>query len=72
MLFIFPNLFENWWLWCALTIGYLPRYEPRTLRASLIALLVLLVPKMGQEYMLHFAEVQPWDWTKRHILRGAI
>lgn len=72
MLFIFPNLFENWWLWCALTREYLPQYEPRTLRASLLALAVLLVPKMAQEYVLHYAEVKPWDWVKRNVLRGAI
>jgi hypothetical protein len=27
MLFIFPNLFENWWVWCALTKDYLTRLE---------------------------------------------
>ncbi len=72
MLIIFPNLFENWWLWCALTKDYLPQFEPKTWRASLVALALLLIPKMGQEYMLHYAEVQPWDWTKRNILRGLI
>ena len=72
MLFIFPNLFENWWLWCAFTKDYLPRWEPTTLRASLVALALLLIPKMVQEYMLHFAEVQPWDWIKREVFRGAI
>jgi hypothetical protein len=38
----------------------------------MIALTLLLIRKMGQEYMLHYAELQPWDWTKRNILRGAI
>jgi hypothetical protein len=72
MLFIFPNLFENWWLWCAFTMTYAPRFEPRSVQASVIALLVLLVPKMVQEYMLHFVEVKPWDWIKRAILRDTI
>jgi hypothetical protein len=72
MLFVFPNLFENWWLYCVVTARYLRRFEPTTWRASVFALLVLLVPKMGQEYLLHYQEAQPWDWTKRHLLRGRV
>lgn len=72
MLFIFPNLFENWWLYCVVTMGSFPRLAPRSMRSTAIALLVLLVPKMGQEYLLHYAEAQPWDWIKRNLLRGAI
>jgi hypothetical protein len=72
MLFIFPNLFENWWLYCAFTLTYAPRYAPQSLRASAIALVLLLIPKMGQEYMLHYAEAKPWDWIKRTILRGNV
>jgi hypothetical protein len=71
-LFIFPNLFENWWLYCAISLSVWPAIAPRSLRTSIIALLILLVPKMGQEYLLHYAEAQPWDWTKQHILRGRI
>jgi hypothetical protein len=33
---------------------------------------LLLIPKMGQEYVLHYAEVKPWDWIKREILRGKL
>jgi hypothetical protein len=31
-------------------------------------MVALLIPKMAQEYMLHYLEVQPWDWTKHRIL----
>ncbi len=72
MLFVFPNLFENWWLYCVVTMGAFPRLAPRSVRSTALALLILLVPKMGQEYLLHYAEAQPWDWMKRNILRGAI
>jgi hypothetical protein len=70
LLFIFPNLFENWWLYCVIVARFAPRYGPSSLESTAIPLLLLLVPKMGQEYMLHFAEVQPWDWIKRNVLRG--
>ena len=72
MLFIFPNLFENWWLYCAVTMGAFPRLAPRSMRSTGVALLILLAPKMGQEYLLHYAEAQPWDWIKRNALGGRI
>jgi hypothetical protein len=72
MLFIFPNLFENWWLYCVVVMQFFPRLIPRDLRTTVVPLLLLLIPKMGQEYLLHYAEAQPWDWTKHHILRDII
>ncbi len=72
MLFIFPNLFENWWLYCVVTLGAFPQLAPRSMRSTAVALLMLLAPKMGQEYMLHYAEAQPWDWIKRNVLGGRI
>jgi len=68
-LFLFPNLFENWWLYCVATSRYWPRLYPRSLRLAAVSLLVLLVPKMAQEYVLHFSEAQPWDWIKRNVLQ---
>jgi len=72
MLFIFPNLFENWWLYCAATARFAPAMEPRSATSSAAILTALLIPKMAQEYLLHYAEAQPWDWIKRHILRGRV
>lgn len=68
LLFIFPNLFENWWLYCVVVMKWFPGAVPAGWRSTLIPLAALLVPKMGQEYLLHFAEAHPWDWTKEHIL----
>ena len=72
MLFIFPNLFENWWLYCVVAIRHFPGWAPRSLTSSVVILVALLVPKMAQEYLLHSAEAKPWDWTKEHLLRDAI
>jgi hypothetical protein len=71
-LLIFPNLFENWWLYCAISLSVWPAIAPRSFRTSIIVLLMLLLPKMGQEYLLHYAEAQPWDWIKRNFLRGRV
>ena len=68
VLFAFPNMFENWWLYCVVVMKWWPRLAPRDTRTVAIPMLLLLIPKMAQEYLLHFAEAQPWDWTKEHIL----
>ena len=70
LLFIFPNLFENWWLYCVIVARFTPRLEPRSFMSAAVPLVLLLIPKMAQEYLLHYAEAQPWDWMKRNILRG--
>jgi hypothetical protein len=67
-LFIFPNMFENWWLYVAIVMKWFPRAVPCNWKTVVIPMLALLVPKMGQEYLLHFAEAKPWNWTQRHIL----
>jgi hypothetical protein len=66
-LFIFPNMFENWWLYCAAVRRFWPRLEPHNTRPVAFPMLALLVPKMGQEYLLHFAEAQPWSWFKDNV-----
>jgi hypothetical protein len=68
MLFIFPNMFENWWLYCVFVARFIPSIYPRSFKATVIPLALLLIPKMAQEYLLHYREAQPWDWIKRNIL----
>jgi hypothetical protein len=67
LLFIFPNLFENWWLYCVIVMKWRPSLAPSGWKSTLIPLLGLLVPKMAQEYLLHFAEAKPWNWTKEQL-----
>jgi hypothetical protein len=67
-LVIFPNLFENFYLAYLIIRRFAPAWAltpPRL--AALLAL--LLIPKLAQEYLLHYAEAQPWDWIKTHVLR---
>ena len=68
LLFLFPNLFENWWLYCVAVAQFFPRLHPRSWRSVTIPMFFLLVPKMGQEYLLHYQEAEPWDWIKHHVL----
>ena len=69
LLLVFPNVFENWWLYVVIAARFFPSLYPRTWRSVAMPLVILLIPKMGQEYMLHYAEVQPWDWIKKNVIR---
>jgi hypothetical protein len=67
LLLVFPNMFENWWLYCVVVERYFASVYPSSVRSVAIPLVLLLIPKMAQEYMLHFAKVQPWDWLKSQL-----
>ena len=64
LLLVFPNLFENFYLYVTIVRKWFPRLIPRTIPALLLVLVVLLVPKLVQEYTLHFAQFRPWQWIK--------
>ena len=67
LLFIFPNLFENFFIFVLVYKKFFKR-EIRNVRELLIILTVLLIPKMVQEYILHFAEAKPWNFIKESFL----
>jgi hypothetical protein len=68
LLLVCPNLFENWWLYCVVVAQFFPRIYPRSMKTLVIPIVALLIPKLGQEYLLHYMEAEPWDWMKHHIL----
>ncbi len=55
-LFFFPAVFENFFLFYAALLQFFPQYDltPRRLGVWLV---ILLVPKMAQEYVLHYARL---------------
>jgi len=67
MLFVFPNLFENWFLFVLIVWRWFPRVKLDTWHQCISWLVVLYMPKLGQEYLLHVSEAQPWDWIKRQL-----
>ncbi len=68
LLLVFPNLFENWWLYVVIVAKFFPRLYPRSLATTAIPLVILLIPKLAQEYLLHYREAQPWGWLKANVL----
>jgi hypothetical protein len=67
-LLVFPNLFENFYLYIAVTMRFAPRLVPKTLARLALVLVVLLVPKEIQEYVLHYAQFHPWQWVRDTII----
>ncbi len=68
LIFFFPNLFENFFLYYIICDRFAPRLIPTKIKSLLFVLLLLYVPKFAQEYVLHFAEVKPWQWIKANVL----
>jgi hypothetical protein len=68
LLLVFPNLFENFYLYVLIVMKVVPRLVPRTLPQLLLVLLVLWIPKVIQEYVLHVAELKPWQWLRDEVL----
>lgn len=64
VLLIFPNLFENWFLFVLAVMRFFPGVRLLTWRQCLAWLTILFIPKLAQEYLPHVSEAQPWDWIK--------
>jgi hypothetical protein len=65
----FPNLLENVHLYVTAARRFAPRLLPRTAARMIIVLLVLLIPKVIQEWALHWEELHPWQWFRETFVR---
>jgi hypothetical protein len=64
LLLVFPNLFENFYLYVVIVRRWAPRLLPHSLATLALVLVVLLIPKLVQEWVLHFVEFHPWQFLK--------
>jgi hypothetical protein len=69
LLLVFPNLFENYFLYILVARRWFPRFVPRTWAQSVVACVILLIPKEIQEYVLHYAKLHPWQWLRETFIR---
>ncbi|HET9435916.1 MAG TPA: hypothetical protein VFO50_03605 [Candidatus Limnocylindrales bacterium] len=37
---------------------------PRTIAQTALVLVILLVPKLVQEWVLHWEQLHPWQWLR--------
>jgi hypothetical protein len=69
LLLVFPNLFENFYLYVQVARRWFPRYIPHTLRETILVNAILLIPKEIQEYVLHWEELHPWQWLRETFIK---
>jgi hypothetical protein len=68
LLLLFPNLFENFYLYVLIVRRWFPALMPRTVVQTLAVLAALLVPKLIQEWALHWEQLHPWQWLRNEVI----
>ncbi len=66
ILFFAPNIFENFYLIIAGINRFFPTFELTKKRVAVI-LLVAAVPKIIQEYIMHYLEFPTWQFFKTRL-----
>lgn len=66
-MFVFPNLFEHWFLFVLIRNRFFPGLALDSWKRIFGWLVILYIPKAAQEYLLHVAQAQPWDWIKSQL-----
>ena len=68
LIFFFPNLFENFFLYCIISQRFAPKLMPKSIKSLAVILLILYIPKFAQEWALHFQQITPWNWFRETVL----
>lgn len=69
VMFFAPNIFENFYVLLAGVRKLSPRFRIKNPRALVVFLLISGVPKLVQEYVMHFLEFPTWPFIRDNILR---
>lgn len=67
--FFGPNIFENFYLIVAGLRQFLPSFRVNTARRLIIILAIAGIPKIIQEYIMHYLEFPTWLFIKTHLFR---
>lgn len=71
LLFVAPNLFENFYLFYLAARKLSPNWEVKNGQRLAIILTILYIPKFLQEYILHIKEAAPWTWYyENYVQKG--
>lgn len=68
LLIFFPNVFEFFFLFVAYKMLYQPDYRFGTAKRLALTILVLAIPKLVQEYILHIRGAVDWAHFKYDVL----
>lgn len=63
------NVFENFYIYIAGRLEIDASYRIRSVRSLVLILLFVGIPKLFQEYVMHYRESQTWRFVHDHILR---
>ena len=63
-----PNIFENFYLLAAGLYLFRPLYRLDNKKKIITLLLIGAIPKLVQEYVMHFKEFPTWLYIRNHIL----
>lgn len=69
VIFFAPNIFENFYLLVAGFKQFFPKFKLDTAKKLTIFLFAATIPKLIQEYIMHFLEFQTWAFIKHNIFR---
>jgi len=72
LLVVFPNLFENLYLYVLIMHKLRPSLLPRTWAQMLLVLVILYIPKAIQEWVLHWEQLHPWQWLRETFIRPIV
>jgi hypothetical protein len=68
-LLIFPNVFENFYIFVAGMRSADRSFRFPSYRVALLAVVLVGCRKLIQEYVMHFHEAQTWHFVKEHIFQ---
>lgn len=69
LMFFAPNIFENFYVLVTGARKLSPRFRADTPGKLVIFLLISGVPKLAQEYVMHFLEFPTWPFIRENLLR---
>ena len=69
VIFFAPNIFENFYLLVAGARQFVPRFRLDSSPKLVLFLLIAGIPKIIQEYIMHFLEFSTWAFIKHTVLR---
>lgn len=69
VIFFAPNIFENFYLLAAGADKFIPNWKLDSKKKLLLFILIAAIPKMIQEYIMHYLEFPTWQFIKYNIFR---
>lgn len=69
LIFFAPNIFENFYILVAGLKQFFPTVQVGRKKRLIVLLLIAAVPKIAQEYLMHYLEFPTWSFIKHNIFR---